>query len=199
MFTGIVDHCGEVVDIKQSSTGVDLQIKCQFSDLHIGESIAMDGACITVIEPQRQLFTCNLSPETLKLTQASQLRLGSKINLERALRLSDRLDGHIVTGHVDTCCKLAKKIPHDNYTEFNFSGISRNHMAFLVEKGSVAINGVSLTINDVFDDGFSLMLIPHTLEITNLVSLEEGQLVNIEFDYLAKLINKRVQQQVDLA
>lgn len=72
-------------------------------------------------------------------------------------------------------------------------------MAFLVEKGSVAINGVSLTINDVFDDGFSLMLIPHTLEITNLVSLEEGQLVNIEFDYLAKLINKRVQQQVDLA
>src|SRR5262249_18310924 len=117
-----------------------------------------------------------------------------KVNLERSLRLMDRLGGHFVTGHIDGLCHLTHRIPHQEFVEMQFTIAPGSHR-FLVKKGSVAINGVSLTINEVFENGFSVMLIPHTLARTNLDSLVVGDRVNIEFDYLAKLVVNQLSEQ----
>ncbi len=199
MFTGLIDHCGKIIKSESNELGINLQIQCQFDDLVLGESIALNGVCVTVVNPQTQLFTCNISPETLAKTTMMLLKTGDTVNLERALRLSDRLGGHIVTGHVDACCTLKAKMAYADYSEYIFAGIEKNKMVYLIDKGSVAINGVSLTINTLSPNGFSVMLIPHTLEKTNLAQLIESQSVNIEFDYLAKIVARQLQKEENAA
>lgn len=188
MFTGIVDHCGQVISIKESSGNFRITIKSVFNDLTLGESIAIDGACLTVTQVIDHNFIVDLSPETLRLTTASQYVEGFRVNLERSLRLMDRLGGHFVTGHVDQQCEVSKIAHFDEFTEMTFAGVIPEHRSFLVKKGSIAINGVSLTLNDVAQDSFKVMLIPHTLQKTNLSALKIGQKINVEYDYLAKLV-----------
>jgi riboflavin synthase len=188
MFTGIVDHCGQITDIKPGQEHSTITVSSKFNDLDLGESIAIDGACLTVTAHTPTQFTVELSPETMRLTKAIKYEIGTQLNLERALRLMDRLGGHFVTGHIDGMCQVADIKPQDKFTELHFNHVPEIYKKFLVKKGSVAVDGVSLTINEVTVDGFTVMLIPHTLEKTNLSNLQIGNQVNVEFDYLAKLV-----------
>jgi riboflavin synthase len=188
MFTGIVDHCGEVKEKSPWGTGLRLHIACRFQDLALGESVSVDGACLTVTSQTPEGFTCDLSEETLRLTRAGRYRPGDRVNLERALRLGDRLGGHIVTGHVDRTTTVLSRRDLEGFVEFRFGPFGESDLGFLVPKGSIGLNGVSLTLNEVKGGEIACMLIPHTLEITNLSRLRAGDVVNVEFDWMTKLI-----------
>ncbi len=191
MFTGIVDHCGEIVECKEIPNGLSLRIKSDFNDLILGESIAVEGICLTVSEASFPYFTCELSPETCRLTTARDFRENQKINLERALRSTDRLGGHIVMGHVDTI-GIIKSIENQGEfikMQFELSAQAKN---YFVKNGSVSVNGVSLTINNIVPDNnthtiiIEVMLIPHTVLRTNVGNLNITDKVNIEYDYFAR-------------
>jgi riboflavin synthase len=188
MFTGIVDHCGHVVAIEQGAKNFRVTIKTEFSDFALGESIAIDGACLTVISIADNNVTVELSPETMRLTTARNYKEGVKVNLERSLKVNDRFGGHFVTGHVDGTCRVGLISDHGEFIEIEFDDFSPSFESYLVKKGCIAVNGVSLTLNDVDENCFRVMLIPHTLQITNLATLKTGDSVNLEFDYLAKLV-----------
>lgn len=187
MFTGLIDHCGTILDFNTST----LWVESKFTQLELGESIAIDGICLTVTEIKQSTFKCDISPETLKVTTAQFFKPQQKVNLERALQPSSRLGGHFVLGHVDQVCRLDLKTPMGEFLELTFAGVDKKYLA---SKGSLAINGTSLTINTLTDDGFSVMLIPHTLAGTNLSSLRERDWVNLEFDMIAKLVIEQCQR-----
>jgi len=192
MFTGIVDHCGVITNISHLPNSIRLSISSDFSDLTLGESICVDGVCLTVVHANGNHCECDLSPETLHLTKAKNYRVGDLINLERAMLLSDRLSGHIVTGHADGILKINQFERQNDFVLCEFSEIPEECRLYLTAKGSVCINGVSLTINTVNQNNFSAMLIPHTLERTNLHKLKASDYVNVEYDYLAKLVQKNL-------
>src|SRR3990167_2887616 len=191
MFTGIVDHCGEITAVSSTSNSIRLSIATQFSDLILGESICVDGICLTVTRIHNHSFDCDLSPETLQLTTAKNYLIGRHVNVERAMQLSDRLNGHIVTGHVDGVITIKKIKKQNDFYLCEFVDIQKQHELLLTTKGSVCINGVSLTINSLGEKSFSVMLIPHTWQRTNLNRLTENDVVHVEYDYLAKLISRR--------
>lgn len=193
MFTGIVDHCGQIQSVEFNNQRATLWIQSQFDALQLGESISIDGVCLTITETREKSFACELSPETLRLTTAKNYVVGARVNLERALQLSDRLGGHFVFGHVDQTLRVSEIKSHQEFIEMHFAEVSAEQQSYLNPKGSVAINGVSLTINSIDSNSFSVMLIPHTLNRTNLASLQIGQLINIEFDFLAKTIVRQLQ------
>lgn len=193
MFTGIVDHCGEIKSIALGDNCATFWIRSQFADLQLGESIAINGACLTVTAVEKNNFACELSPETLRLTAASQYVVGSHVNLERALRVGDRLGGHFVSGHVDQTLQVALIKTHAEFLEMQFAGVLPINQGLLIPKGSVTINGVSLTVNAIVKDHLSVMLIPHTLERTNLKDLKIGQAINAEFDLMAKMVARQLQ------
>lgn len=193
MFTGIVDHCGTITSISRTEHGMHVVIECQLEGIVPGESIAVNGICLTAIEPASHRFEAQLSPETLALTNARFWTEGHLINVERSLTATDRLGGHFVMGHVDTTAVLNDITSHGEYQAYIFGGLPEEAQAYLITKGSVAVNGVSLTINSVSKDGFGVMLIPHTLAITNLGGLQIGDRVNIEYDYLARIIAKQLE------
>ncbi len=188
MFSGIVDHCGTIIGIKKSDDALILEINCAFTELQAGESIAVDGICLTVTNPQLNQFRCDLSPETCRLTTAKYFEINQEVNLERALRLTDRFGGHIVMGHVDQQANIKTIQPVDEFIDMTFSGLDKNALKYIMKKGSIAVNGVSLTVNELLPDGFQVMLIPHTLEMTNLKHLKPGSAVNLEFDWMARVI-----------
>lgn len=196
MFSGIIDHCGVIEKIDPSEKGISLWIQSQFNDFVLGESIAIDGACLTVIDFHHQAFLCELSPETLKFTIAKNYKKGSRINLERSLRIGDRLGGHFVSGHIDQTAKVKRITTQGEFIEMALTGFSS--MNYFIKKGSIAVNGVSLTVNDILGEDVSLMLIPHTLERTNLCDLTPDQAVNIEYDLMAKWIVKQLNQYVPI-
>ncbi len=181
MFTGLIDHVGTIQKIDTNR----YWIKTQFSSLEMGESIALDGICLTVMDIKDDTFCCEISPETFKVTTAKQFKTGQTVNLERALLPTTRLGGHFVTGHVDQVGKVEAITPKDEFIEVKITDVDKKYLS---PKGSVAVNGVSLTINEVNKNGFSLTLIPHTLAKTNLKTLKVGDLVNIEFDMIAKIV-----------
>jgi len=189
MFTGIVDHCGTIKEIRREPERMTLLIECEFKDLAEGESIAVDGVCLTAVDPKPGMFECHISPETLNCTLISTYLAGRRVNLERSLRLSDRMGGHWVTGHVDGYTRVLDRSNRGDFVFFLFS-LPPSGKRYIGKKGSVALNGVSLTVNEVAasESKFSIMLVPHTLERTNLHTLEVGHSVNIEFDWMAKLI-----------
>ncbi len=193
MYTGIVDHCGEVLSIDEIGGGKKLIVQTLFESLELGESIALNGVCVTVTQFDEKSFSIDISPETLALTNLASLAVGDNVNLERSLCLQDRLGGHIVYGHVDEVATIVEQNPKGDYYEFIFQGIRQSHL--LLKKGCVAVNGISLTVNEVNKDNFKCMLIPHTLERTNL---KNSSVVNIEYDWMVKVMINNIQQREQL-
>lgn len=189
MFTGLVETQGTVTQMSPEGDGRLLQMESSIfgSDIAKGESIAINGVCLTVVASASGSASFQLAPETLRRSNLGQLSTGSVVNLERALKLGDRLGGHWVQGHVDGVAVLEKREPDGDWERFVFAlPPDLNH--YLVAKGSITVNGVSLTVVDVDVNSFSVALIPHTLAITNLGKLQAGDMVNLEVDILAKYV-----------
>ncbi|HET6498556.1 MAG TPA: riboflavin synthase [Coriobacteriia bacterium] len=194
MFTGLVESQGVITRIERVSGGLRLEVYApEFGrDMTIGDSIAVDGACLTVASFIRGAFLADVSSETLSRTTLSELRQGSKVNLERALRLTDRLGGHMVTGHVDAVGTLVGRHVAGNSRIYQF-GLARSLMEYVVPKGAVAVDGVSLTVAHLKADGFHAAVVPHTEQITTLGTKSNGAAVNIEVDIVAKYVKRFVQ------
>ena len=192
MFTGIIDHTGQVLELRPSAKSFRLKISTQFDELSLGESIAVEGVCLTVAQIDGQAFEVDISTETLELTHLSQLEVGQVLNLERSLRLNDRLGGHTVMGHVDQVAEIKHIHEIEGAWEVEVSGVRPEFQPYLIPKGSVTVNGVSLTLNEITDSGFKLMLIPHTLAITSLKALKAASSVNLEFDIFTKTVFKQL-------
>jgi len=194
MFTGLVEDVGTVVRADRRSDALVLAVrpaKLPVSELTIGDSVCHDGCCLTVTETSRDSFTVLAGAETLARTTLGHARIGTKLNLERALRVGDRLGGHWVTGHIDGTGELVARRDLGS----NLVLVVRTPQAllrYIVEKGSIAIAGTSLTVNSVDADGFSVAIIPHTRDATTLGALSPGDRVNLEVDILAKHVEKLV-------
>ena len=193
MFTGIIEEIGKVVSFKKSAHGADLKIsaKTVLEDVKLGESIAVNGVCETVVAFDNTTFEVNVSDETLRVSNLSNLKQGDFVNLERALKLSDRLSGHIVSGHVDLTTKFIKKEKLGEFYNMEFA-VTPDFRKYIVKKGSITINGISLTIADIKPESFVVAVIPHTFENTNLKELKNNDIVNIEIDILVKYIENFV-------
>ena len=193
MFTGIIEECGEVIKLVAVETGAELWVRSSFIDeVELGESIANNGACLTVTEVKNGAMRFDLLHETLRLTNLGELKEGDPVNLERSLRIGDRLSGHFVQGHVDTCAEVIayEQVGQDH--QFTVA-LPEELEHLMVHKGSICVNGVSLTVAELNDDSFTLWIIPHTHEVTSLKSVEVGSKVNLEFDLLAKQIYRLTQ------
>ena len=199
MFTGLIQSIGKVHSLKRQGDSAKLQISSSLvnEDLQLGESIAVNGACLTVIAWNNSSFTVDVSPETLNCTTLGQFRANSPVNLERAMRLSDRLGGHLVSGHIDCVATVRRRHQDQNAIRFDFA-VPQEALRYLVEKGSVAVDGISLTVNRVEKDMFSVAVIPHSLEMTTLKDCREGSQVNIETDLLGRYVERLLQSQNDL-
>ena len=196
MFSGLVEALGQVVEITESGPGKRLVIEAGIAaeGAKVGDSIANNGCCLTVVEVSGSKLAFEAGPETLLRTSLGDLQLGGRVNLERSLQLSDRIGGHLVTGHVDGLGHLEQRIDEGDWSTFWFripTGLYRQ----MASKGSITVDGVSLTLVDVEQNKFSVALIPHTLQVTTLGQLQVGDSVNLETDLLAKY----VQQQLEAA
>jgi riboflavin synthase len=196
MFTGLVEEVGTVKGVRPHDGGFLLSVRCQkvLEDMRPGDSISVNGACLTVVEVERDGLSAHVSFETGNRTNLGYVRPGDRLNLERALRPDSRLGGHLVTGHVDAMGKVSELRRRGEYWEICFR-CPREVLDYLVPKGSVAVNGVSLTVNEVYEDGFSVVLIPHTLGETNLSGLEVGDAVNLEADILGKYVFRYMERK----
>jgi len=191
MFTGIIEGRGEIKKVTTGSKGFTVDIKTPF-DLScdkVGDSIAVNGICLTVTDMRGNIFSGHVSEETLSRTNLSEIRQGNPVNLERALKAGDRFGGHIVTGHIDGVGKLIKQEQRGESVYLEIRA-DENILKYTVEKGSIAVDGVSLTVNDVGKDFFSLNIIPHTLEVTTLGNAKTGGRVNLETDILGKYVER---------
>ena len=193
MFTGIVESIGKVISLKKEKGNITFTIECGFAnELKEGQSVSHNGACLTVETISGKNYTVTAVKETLSKTNLRKLKAGDTVNLERSLRAGDRLDGHFVQGHVD-CTAEVKSIRKEKGSRlfgFQISILNPQISNLIVEKGSICINGVSLTIMEVKKNIFSAAIIPHTFQHTNFSSLKVGSEVNIEFDILGKHIQK---------
>ena len=187
MFTGLIECTGTIVEIKKNE-GIILTIESPISsELSIGQSVSHDGICLTIIEKGSDWHKVELIKPTLEKTIARYYTVGTRVNLERSLKVTDRLEGHIVQGHVDTVleCIEVKQEANTRWLTFHLP-VEFSHL--VVPEGSIAINGVSLTVAKLGKDFFSVGLIPHTLEVTNLSCVEKGTLVNCEFDIIGRYV-----------
>jgi len=191
MFTGLIEDCGSVRAIRRSGEAAVLTVATGMPvrELVLGESIAVNGACLTVTAIGADSFDADVSPETVARTTLGRLRVGQPVNLERALRFGARLGGHLVTGHIDAIGRLRSRHREQNAIILDIEAPS-SCLRYLVEKGSVALDGISLTVNAVTNDGFRLSIIPHTLEVTALNNCAAGQEVNIETDLIGKYVER---------
>lgn len=193
MFTGIVEEIGQIAEVRRGAASARLTIRAPLvsEDARIGDSICVSGICLTVVELRRPLLGFDAAPETLRRSSLSALRVGDAVNLERALQLGGRLGGHIVQGHVDGVGRIVSIARHDTARILRVSAppaLTR----YVAEKGSVALDGVSLTVMDAPSDGFSVSIIPHTWDQTTLSSRRPGDAVNIEVDVLAKYVERLI-------
>jgi len=189
MFTGIIEGLGGILKIGRVPGGVRLRIGWarESGRMALGDSVAVDGTCLTVVSRSRDWFEADVSPETLKRTTLGSARAGRRVNLERPLAAAGRMGGHFVQGHVDGLGKVKSVQEAHGFSEMRF-GYPAAWRGMLVEKGSVAVNGVSLTVAAVTAREFMVALIPHTLKVTNLGGLKPGAAVNLEIDILAKYV-----------
>ena len=190
MFTGIVQAVGRIASIKAAGQSMAVVIDAgglDLGDVAMGDSIACNGVCLTVTQLTSHGFTVDVSPETLRVT--SGLAAGASVNLEKSLRLADRLGGHLVSGHVDGVgdVREVKAVDSNREVSVGFPGALGRYIA---RKGSVTVNGVSLTVNAVSEDAFSINLIPHTLAVTNLRDVKAGDRVNLEVDLVARYVER---------
>ncbi len=195
MFTGIIETIGEVVSVRETGTNIDFTLKSSMaSELKVDQSVSHSGVCLTVTGIEGDTYGVTAVEETLKKTNLGQLRPGSKVNMERCMPAGGRFDGHIVQGHVDqtgTCTGIEDR---GGSWLFSFSYDTAGHNHLTVEKGSICVNGVSLTVIDSEEGAFRVAIIPYTFEHTNFHSLAVGDKVNLEFDILGKYIQKLLQR-----
>lgn len=190
MFTGIIEKTSKVSDLKLGKNGMRLEVLNNLGKIKLGESISVNGVCSTVQKIGKNI-SFEYMPETLKLSNLGALKTDDIVNLEQSMRFDDKLDGHIVLGHIDGRGEILgiKKEGNSQVFEIKISG--RNFMKFLVYKGSIAVDGISLTVAKVLRQSFIVKIIPYTLKHTNLRYKKKGDLVNLEFDILAKYANKK--------
>lgn len=195
MFTGIIEGLGTITGIRPSGQGRQMTIAADFSlaGSKVGDSIAVSGACLTATTIGDSRFEVDVSPETLSTTTLGFAQTGERVNLERALRLSDRLDGHLVSGHVDGIGRMISKIPKGNAVIITIS-VDPSLAHYMIRKGSVAVDGASLTINQCDNNTFSVSIIPHTAELTTIALKKVGAQVNIETDMIGKYVERFVKQ-----
>lgn len=191
MFTGIIESLGTIKQIRPTGDGRILTIDCDLdlSESRIGDSIAVNGACLTAVQLEPKSFSVDMAPETVDRTTFKELSRGSRVNIERALKLSARIDGHLVSGHIDGTGTIASIQRKSNAVIVTVS-VSEKLGADMIEKGSVAIDGISLTINRCSPDEFEVSIIPHTASITSIGFKKEGDRVNIETDMIGKYVKK---------
>ncbi len=201
MFTGIVSDVATIAKIDEHTDGRKMRIQTVYDtdDFEIGASIAHNGICLTVVEKQnvegdKNWFDVFLGHETLSLTTAKDWKVGDKINLERSLRLQDELGGHLVSGHVDGVAQIIDRQDFSDQCKLTFE-VPKDLAKFIAVKGSVALNGTSLTVNTVEQNQFSVLLIPHTLEVTNWHLAKAGDQINIEIDQMARYAARLIEMQ----
>lgn len=194
MFTGLIETIGRVTACERRGAAAVLTVTTTLpvSEIAIGDSVAVNGACLTVTAKREAALTFDVSPESLAGTTIGSLRSGQSVNLERALRLGDRMGGHIVTGHID-CIGILTRTSETSGNRILEFGLPPEHARYLVSKGSVAIDGISLTVNTVTTAGFSVNIIPLTQSSTTLVTLKVGDNVNLETDIIGKYVERLAQ------
>ncbi len=195
MFSGIIEEAAEVVALKKEQENLHLTLKCSFvNELKIDQSIAHNGVCLTVVDKTNETYTVTAIKETLDRTNLGKLETGSKVNLERSMMMNGRLDGHIVQGHVDQTAICTGVSEADGSWYFTFEYKQDKEMAkrgyMTVDKGSVTVNGVSLTVCNPTDNSFQVAIIPYTYEHTNFHQIKKGTIVNIEFDIIGKYVSR---------
>lgn len=189
MFTGLIEDVGTLHELRHTSAAASVTVATALptAELRLGDSVAVNGVCLTVTACGDNRFTADVSPETLEKTTLGALPRGARVNLERALRLCDRLGGHLVSGHVDGMARITERARQGNAWHFAFQ-LEAELARLLVAKGSVAIDGISLTVNEVGAERFTVMIIPHTLARTTLEGRQVGDQVNIETDLIGKYV-----------
>ncbi len=197
MFTGLIEEVGTVNSVRPTSGGKEIEIRADIiiEDTNTGDSISVNGVCLTATKIEGNSIFFDVSQESLDRSNLRFLQAGDKVNLERALKVSDRLGGHIVQGHVDTVGTVERITPKGEHTEFIIS-FPPQFTDLIVEKGSIAIDGISLTINSIDKNRISINLIPHTLHSTNLAFRKAGDFVNIEFDILGKYVKRILSKSI---
>ena len=196
MFNGIIYKTGKIKKFSKSRKGLNVFInsKLNLNKKNLGMSIACDGVCLTLISVKNKLFEFYLSNETIKKSKFKNLKVGDQINLELPLKFGQDISGHICQGHVDTTAKLSNISKQNKSLIFKFK-INKNYIKDLVQKASILINGVSLTISKITKIGFDIWVIPHTLKLTNLSKLKKGDLVNVEIDILSKYVKRHLNEK----
>jgi len=189
MFTGIVEATGAVEAITQHAEG-GARLVIRAFPMAVGESLAINGVCLTVQQTEGDCLHLDAVPETLRRTNLGDLKTGDRVNLERPLTPESRLGGHFVQGHVDTTARLVEVCPEGNARILRFQLDDARYMRYIVPKGSIAVDGISLTVVDVGDDWFTVWIIPHTWAVTNLNTRQIGDRVNIETDILARYVER---------
>ncbi len=197
MFSGIVEETATVVKLEKEKDNLHLTLECSFvNELKIDQSISHNGVCLTVVDLTDKTYTVTAVQETLIKSNLGLLKVGDEVNLERSTKMDGRLDGHMVQGHVDltATCTAVKEAEGSWYYSFEYTPKSEEHIT--VEKGSVSVNGVSLTVVNSRDNSFQVAIIPFTYEVTNFHTFEAGTVVNIEFDIIGKYIARILKQQL---
>ena len=192
MFTGIIEHIGEVVALQKEAENLHISMRTPITqELKIDQSVAHNGVCLTVVAIEGDIYTVTVIQESLQKTNLGDLQLGDKVNIERCMKLGDRLDGHLVQGHVDQTAKCVDVVEVDGSWYYTFSHENLGNIS--VEKGSICVNGVSLTVVNSKADSFSVAIIPYTYEHTNFHTFKLGTTVNLEFDIIGKYLAKMSQ------
>ena len=200
MFTGIIEEMGAVTSMEQTLGGTRLTILAStvLSDLKVGDSVSINGTCLTVVMRGDQSFVVEVSPETLSVTTLGTLTGGAPVNLERAMKLNERIGGHLVAGHVDGVGRIRDRHQEGNAVVFAIEA-PPEILRYCVHKGSVTVDGISLTINDVTDRSFSVAIIPHTAAVTTLGLKQMDDQVNLESDLIGKFVERLLQQRSQLS
>ena len=194
MFTGIIETIGIVESLDREGNNINLLVSSSISkDLEIDQSVSHDGVCLTVTNKSNKSHNVTIVNQTIQKSKFSHLRIGSELNLERSMKINGRIDGHIVQGHVDDVGKCVNIEDESNSWIFTFQ-ISDKFSRYLVEKGSISINGVSLTCFDIKDKFFSVAIIPHTYQNTNFNKIKTNEFVNIEFDIIGKYVDRIIKK-----
>ena len=195
MFTGIIEEKGTIKELRATGNSGVIRIGCHNilgPDTHIGDSISVNGICLTVTNMDATSFTADVMPETIRMSSLGQLNVGSKVNLERAMAANGRFGGHIVSGHIDGTGKIENIRRESNAVWYKIA-TKRELSPFIVTKGSIAIDGISLTVANTYEKGFMVSIIPHTLEETILCDKKPGDIVNLETDIIGKYVNSLLQ------
>ena len=200
MFTGIIQSTGEVLGLRTAAAGLVLSVRCELfarlaGEIRLGNSIAISGVCLTVVAIEGDVLRFDLASETAAKTTLAALTPGSRVNIELGLRVGDRLDGHFVLGHVDTAAKILERTEANGTTKLSIS-LPPDLRPYVAPKGSVTVDGVSLTVGETAAGSFSVYVIPHTLEQTTMKNLKSGMAVNIEIDCLARYLGNLAEHQL---